>query len=202
LGDFAAARRLLDEVESTAKVLQINDLQASVRRERAQMALSENQPAQAASALNGLDQSRLSRQNEAEVASLKALAFARSGRAIEGVRLCTDAVAAADALRVQSVVVQCALRCAETALMANNPSQAQAWAGQARAAAQRSGLGDSEWRASALISLAGGKEAVASARAALARLQKEWAPEDFQRYLSRPDVKRLSNQLSRLEGKP
>jgi tetratricopeptide (TPR) repeat protein len=92
-------------------------------------------------------------------------------------------------------------RCAETALRANEVSLATKWARKALEIYQRASCLDSEWRLFVLLGLAGEATAVGRARAALGLLERQWSPEDYRRYLARPDIRRCSYQLKQMEAR-
>ena len=92
-------------------------------------------------------------------------------------------------------------KCGETALRAHAGSLAAAWARKALEIYHRASCLDSEWRLLVLLGRAGEAGAGARARAALARLESEWSPEDYRRYLARPDIRRCSQELKQLEAR-
>jgi tetratricopeptide (TPR) repeat protein/predicted Ser/Thr protein kinase len=92
-------------------------------------------------------------------------------------------------------------RCAEAALRAGEPALAAGWARKALEIYQRASCLDSEWRLQVLLGRAGDAGAAARARAALARLENGWSPEDYRRYLARPDIRQYIQELKQMEAK-
>jgi tetratricopeptide (TPR) repeat protein/predicted Ser/Thr protein kinase len=92
-------------------------------------------------------------------------------------------------------------RCAEAALRANEASLAADWARKALEIYHRASCLDSEWRLLVLMGRAGESGAGGRARAAQARLESQWSPEDYRRYLARPDIRRYSNELKQMEAR-
>ena len=116
--------------------------------------------------------------------------------------ICRDALAKADTNPYSDPKSNALLDCSEAALLAGDSAQALAWAGQAKSLSHSAGQAESEWRASALMALAGAKGAAAEAALALARLKQQWGEADYNRYLLRPDVHTLTSQMLKLEPKP
>ncbi len=201
LGDYAAGAALLAQAESQAKSSGSADLANRVRIERLQLELSQLRFAQAredTSALGRLDPP-LNPGDKAVVAAAGALALAESGQPSESLRTCRDAIQASQSMHVEWILSVSLLYCSQAALAARDAEQALAWASQARQIFHRTGQLDSEWRAGAVMALAGAADALPAAKAALAGLERDWTHEDFERYLVRPDIKRLREQVTKRE---
>jgi tetratricopeptide (TPR) repeat protein len=134
------------------------------------------------------------------------LAQARAGRAAEGVRLCQEALTQAQQIGYPALVNAATLALAEAQLASGDANSALTNVLHAEENFARAGSLDSDWRAWFVAARAAARtgqtdkarDYAARAQQALAALQRTWGTEDYERYLTRPDVLLAQTQLNQL----
>ena len=173
---------------------------------RARMAMSErNFPAakteadRLANPAGGQDNSRI-----AEAKSASGLAQVLSGRKTPGKRECADAFKISQRLNNQELLCTTQLALAEAALETGDGEGALQNALQVQERCNHLGKQDSEWRAllfaaraSRLIGdQAKSKDYVSRASGLLSGLEQKWGSENYNRYLTRYDIRLYKKQLN------
>ncbi|MBI5282822.1 MAG: protein kinase [Candidatus Solibacter usitatus] len=202
LGDSARAKALLAEAETLAAGAGLKAAAGDARLERVLMALSEGRFGEALASVDAVESTGTPGDAEGRMRleSARALALGGAGRAAAGLALCGKLLHAETGAQRGWPLPEARLECAAVALAARDQSQALAWAGLARQDFERSRNPEALWRALTLMALSGSPMAGRPAMAALSELERTWDGQDFKRYLNRPDVKRLREQLGKLEG--
>ncbi|MBI5086892.1 MAG: protein kinase [Acidobacteria bacterium] len=202
LGDTAGSRALLTEAETLAAGANLKSATGDAKMERVLIALSENRFADALAAANAVEAAGIPGgvEGRLRLESARALALAGTSRAVAAMALCGKLLHADTGAQRGWPMPEARLECAQVALAARDQSKAQSWAGQARQDFERSRNPEALWRSLALMALSGSPWAGRPAQAALGELEKLWDGQDFKRYVNRPDVKRLREQLGRMEG--
>jgi tetratricopeptide (TPR) repeat protein len=192
LGRFDEARQALTTVDLRAA--KFPALRLRVLRDRAGMELSQEHFAEARVLASQASVAGSGRDAvvKAQVQGIFGMALAGSGNFTEGINLCRKSIEAAEKAASRPAIVRARLALA----------QAQAYAGDRRGilstlrnhepdAARYS---ESRWRVLALLSQAD-QQYAANARDALNALKRLWGEQPFQKYLARPDVRRLWRPL-------
>jgi uncharacterized protein YukE len=145
------------------------------------------------------------RELEGEVTAILGLIEVQAGNTIVGKKLCQKATALAnrghEAIDTRLMYAQ--------ALVESGDAGGLAAAIQAQENFSRMRRAESEWRASLLAARAndrlGNTEAtraqLSRAKTSLASIQREWGTEAFNSYSTRPDIKRLLEQVSTLANR-
>jgi tetratricopeptide (TPR) repeat protein/tRNA A-37 threonylcarbamoyl transferase component Bud32 len=211
LGRYDDARAALDAAFELAnkKEAQIKAVLAWVPLIRSRIALSQSQyPEAKKQAQLALDLSVKIPDTAAQAKRALCVAEAVSGSAPEGVKLCQEALAAAQALKSRSLVTNAQLGLAEAMLLNKDPASALQVALDAQKIFGQSGQKDSEWRALLIAArasdLAGDKNAARQyaeqADAACNALSQTWGAESYESYLRRPDIQVFRKQLAQIRG--
>jgi eukaryotic-like serine/threonine-protein kinase len=192
LGRYDEARAMFDQAETSAA--KFPQLQISLIRARAKMALSRNQYQEALAFVRRALAAGGS-QNPTAVAELKeilGLALLSSGKEQEGRRSCEEALSTVAAIGDNVALLGASLAVIRSRMEARD--RAGALALFHRIEATLNDLPESRWRALALISRAD-SQYLGRARQYLEELSGRWGKEAVQAYLSRPDIAELSRPL-------
>jgi len=203
LGNYQDAGELFKAAGEFAVRAGSADLSNSVKMEQMRMAVSREDFAEAHHIGLELANARpvLVERDRALLTALTAVVLAKTGHPGQAIERCSEAVRSARDLRIENLTATALTYCSEVALLAKNREQSRQWAAEAQSVFRRTGQAVSEWKAGALLALAGAPDARTAATTAFEDMQKEWDAGDFRRFLSRPDVKRLHDQLVKLELK-
>jgi tetratricopeptide (TPR) repeat protein len=209
LGRDAEARKAFAEASVIANRPEGNftGLQVWLHLTQAREALSEgryrNAIKEAGIAANLADPQDESR--AAEVKAVTGLAKILSGSKADGNRDCVDAFAIAGRKSNQDLLSATQLALAEALIEIGDGNGALENAEQAQDRCHRLGKQDSEWRAlliagraSQQIDRARSTDYLTRAASVKATLEKKWGTTDYDRYLTRPDIRRYSKQLKDL----
>jgi tetratricopeptide (TPR) repeat protein len=128
------------------------------------------------------------------------LALARSGSGARAREACRKAFELAHASGQPVAEADALLASAEAALAAGDRAEAAGYAGRARAFFESAKKPESLWRACVLLLHSGtpDRAVAAQAAAALGELKASWPAEDFRSYLNRPVIRRLHEELLRV----
>jgi tetratricopeptide (TPR) repeat protein len=192
LGRYDDALPMLDAADANAaKYL---SLRISILLERADMALSRNQSAEASAfsrkALT-MDSAQ-SASTSSEVSRILGLAQLSSGQLREGLRQCRNSLAAAEKLNSPSGLMRARLALLEAGVQTGDRTVALQAFHDAEADLNR--FPEFRWRMLALMSRADSQYLV-SARDALNVIKRAWGDKTFAEYAGRPDVSRLARPL-------
>ncbi len=136
------------------------------------------------------------------------MALAYGGAAAAGRAKCAEGVDLAKQLNDPWQLARAQLALAETMLLAGDSQGASKTALQAQEVFTRLGQQASEWRALVVAALASGKsgdknkaqECALQSNNSLSKLEQRWSKDNYDTFLSRPDVQRLRKQLAQLIG--
>jgi serine/threonine protein kinase/lipopolysaccharide biosynthesis regulator YciM len=209
LGRYDEARAALNESFELAnkKEAQLKTVLVWVYLVRARIALSQTQYAEAKKeAKAALDLSEKFPDVALQAKQTMCLAQTSSGAASQGIKLCEEALAAAQALKSRPLITSAQLALAEAMLLNRDTAGAIHTALDAQKIFGQSGQKDSEWRALLIAArasdIAGDKSAArdyaARAEAACNALQQIWGFASYQSYLRRPDIQSYRKQLTQI----
>jgi tetratricopeptide (TPR) repeat protein/predicted Ser/Thr protein kinase len=136
------------------------------------------------------------------------MAQAYGGTAAAGKAKCAEAVELAKQLNDPWQLAKAQLALAETMLLSGDSKGASDNALQAREVFARLGQQASEWRSLAIVALANLKlgdktkaqEYALRANDSLPKLEQRWGKDNYDTFLSRPDVQRFQKQLDQFSG--
>ena len=136
------------------------------------------------------------------------MAQAYGGAAAAGKAKCAEAVELAKQLNDPWELAKAQLALAETMLLSGDAKGAFDNASQAQEVFARLGQQASEWRALAVAALASAKsgdkikaqEYAFRANDTISKLEQRWGKDNYDTFLSRPDVQRFRKQLDQLTG--
>ena len=207
LGDYQAARAMLDEAYSTASAPNSNykALLAEIDLSYARMALSQRSFQEAkVKGRVALELAGTQPDIAIEAKYTLGLASAFSGAKAEGKQLCEEALAAAERTSNPRLLSGAQLALAQVLLETNDYQGALDTALRAQSSFTRAGQQDSEWRAllvAANASRRAGDQTQdygSRAAAVLLAIQQKWGDASFERYVGRPDVQYLRKQLDEM----
>ncbi len=212
LGHYNEARELLDQARSSANQSDSpnKNLMAWILLFQSQMNLSERNLAEAISksqeaiSLAGKQYKDIA----AQAMSTLGLAQTLSGMRSAGVHSCQDAIELAKSMRSPRLIASGQLALSEALLEAGNNQEALKTALTAQEAFAHSGQRHSEWRAWLIAALASHQlgdhtaahEYAAHANDLLSQMQQEWGAENYNNYLSRPDIQYYRKQISEIRN--
>jgi tetratricopeptide (TPR) repeat protein len=203
LGDYDAARQQFQEAMAIAKEQSLKDLTAEILIEKVKMSLSREDPAEAERLLKELDGylPEIAAADADEVRTLRWLARSRGGAKQEAAKGCGEILATHVGQPQSDLESQIRLTCAEVALEAGDKAKCETLAAEAQKFYAKNQCPEPAWRASLLMALSrnGAAPAVEQAKEQLAALEHQWSAEDFKKYRSRPDIRRLSGKLSQIK---
>jgi len=136
------------------------------------------------------------------------MAQAYGGAAAAGRAKCAEGVELAKQLNDPWQLARAQLALAETMLLSGDAQSASKTALQAQEIFARLGQQASEWRALVVAALASGKsgdknkaqEYALQANNSPSKLEQRWSKDNYDTFLSRPDIQRLRKQLGQLTG--
>ena len=210
LGQYKEAGEALDQAFAIATAPEANSkqLQAWVHLARAQMALTQNRlPEAAVKGQQSLDLSGSQyKETGIQARYTVGLVRARSGAALDGKKLCEDAVAMARDRTNPRLLSQSLIALAEVLLGAGESSEALKAASEAQQRFARWGQTDSEWHAALIEArasrLAGQGQAAhnfaSRADELLSSLKQKWDPETYNQYSARPDIQACRKELAQM----
>jgi tetratricopeptide (TPR) repeat protein len=211
LGRYGEATKDFDEALTIANRpdVQFKELLAWLRLTQARQALSLRQfPAamRAAASAANLAGTQDERSRTTEVKSVSGLAQVLSGKKATGQRDCAQAFDIATHLNNQDLLCATQLALAEAMIETGDGSGALQNAQQVQERCNRLGKQDSEWRALLIAARAaqllgdGPKVMGYAARAAVLRsaLEQKWGSENYNRYLTRSDIRLYNKHLNEL----
>ncbi|MCU1267388.1 MAG: prkC 3 [Acidobacteria bacterium] len=200
---FAEAAAIADRPDG-----QFKSLQVWLSLTRAHLAMSEEKYAAAITEATTAAQLADAQDNSraAETKSVIGLAQVLSGKKAIGERDCAAGFAVAARLNNQNLLCATQLALAEALVETGNGSGALQNALQVKDRCHHLGKQESEWRAALLAARAAHllndrsktAEYAALASTLLSGLEQKWETEDYQKYLTRPDLRRYTNQLKDL----
>jgi tetratricopeptide (TPR) repeat protein len=210
LGRYSEAQTMLDQAAAIAdkpdSVLKQLSLQTQLVA--AEMALSQGKFADAQGRANKVFASADKEFPDValEALTLAGLAQADGGGAAAAKKLLTDAVNRAYTLNDPAQRAAAQLSLAEALAIGGETGDALAQASQAQETFKQLGQEASRWRALLLQASTSEKlgdknaarEYALQAKESLAKLEQRWGSENYQTYLSRPDVQRYRKQLDQL----
>jgi len=137
-----------------------------------------------------------------------ALAQSYSGARAAGKQSAAEAVELAKQLKDPAQLARAQLVLAETEMLAGDSGSASSNAKQAEEFFARLDLPASQWRAFSIAAQASqnlgdksmAREYALRAKESLSKLEQRWGSENYNSYLSRPDVQRFRKQLDQLTG--
>ena len=211
LGRYEEARTSLAEAKTIAEPQghePFKDLQAEVHMTTARMALSERRFAEAVSEAQKALEIRggKSKNTIVEAGYLTGLAQSRAGQAASGRKRCLEAVISARELGVPLLLSNALAALAESALLAGDAKMALTTAVEARQRFASFKQYASEWqilliqaRASQRLGYESDSQQLGKqALAILKGLETQWQSEYYRTYLTRADVREMTNQLNTL----
>jgi len=195
LGQFDEAKRLLDELFAESKgYLQ---LVPELHLIRAEMSLSQGEPAQATTSANEAIKAGGPKSDVAIQAQfLLGVVKAASGGRKEAQKLCEEAINAAANAGDYGLHARALLAGAEAAWKANDAQTALTLATQAQERFARGQQFESAWRAWLIASRASqqlgdtskAEEQLRTAQEIRSKLEQQWSPDVFRQYAARPDI--------------
>lgn len=208
LGDYQAARTALKDA---APLATSNDVADELALAEVELHLSEldtrSTIRQSRTVLDRLKDAK----SEMRVTALRihGEALTLSGLARQGREYCLEAVALARSLGNQRLLADSLMALATTEAGLANWKESLASAQEARSLLASQGRPESEWRAWLLLAqarqsigdLPQAGNASLQANAKLQLLRQLWGDEDFQRYLTRPDIKLRFARLANLSAR-
>ncbi len=207
VGHFDEARAALAEARAIAEQPggEIKELAVTVHVANAELALAmQHWPEARAAAEQALAQAG-TQYPESIVQAKRALCLAQTfaGPPGTGARLCQEAFAQATSIGDPALMASAELALAEAQLANNEPAAALTNALHAEENFARAGSLASDWQAWLVAARAAeragqaeqARSYAARARMTLTNLQQNWAPEDYNGYLTRPDVQFAQKQL-------
>lgn len=211
LGRFSEAQSLLSEAQAIADrpTGGYPELALLIKLSGVEMALIQGRFSEAETSANKILDTKTGQSSVATITAkrLSCLAQAYGGNASAGKKRCFEAVEMIRPLSDPGLLAAAQLDLAEVLLLANDSQIASSTALQAQEFFARNSQWVYAWRALLVVAQAsltvGNKQKAGTyadqARQALASLEKFWGA-DFSHYSARPDVTRLSKQLSDLTG--
>ncbi len=192
IGRYDDAARMLGRAEPDTKTFPLLGVQLLLTR--AEMALSRNQPADAAEfARRALAADTVhDPSSAADLKRILGLALIGRGAQREGLRACEEAMTATMRNSASREALQALLSLAQARLQTGNRTGALDLLGQLEA--RLTGHPESRWRAFALRSRVE-PAYIARAQESLADLHQLWGDDVFSTYLTRPDIQKLSGPL-------
>jgi tetratricopeptide (TPR) repeat protein len=212
LGRYREAQSLLDEASTIADKPggELKSLSFNIKLVVAEMALSQSRfPSVKSTAENVLATVGTQSPNVALSAKVViGLAQSYSGAAIAGKQTIAEAVVTARRLGDPAQLASTQLALAEAQLFTGDAQGALSATLEALEVFTRLGQQASEWRALLVAGLASrslgdkskAREYALRARDSLAKLEQRWGSENYNSYLSRPDIQRFRQKLSELTG--
>ena len=203
LGDYNAAHQQFQEAMAIAKEQDLKDDTADILIEQVKMSLSREDIAEAERLLKELDGllPEITPSHADKDKALRCLARSRAGARREAAQGCGEILATYAGQPQSDLEPQIQLTCAEVALEAGEKAKSEILAAEAQKFYARNQCPEAAWRASLLMALSR-KDAAPAAKQAkeqLAALERQWSAEDFKKYRSRPDIRRLSEKLSQIK---
>jgi tetratricopeptide (TPR) repeat protein len=207
LGRYSEAQTMLDQATVIAEKpgSELKQLSLQVQLVAAEMALSRGSFADAKSRADKVFASADKEFPDVAVSALTlaGLAQAYEGGVVAAKKLLTDAVTRAHALNDPAQRAAAQLSLAEALTLAGESGDGLAQAVQAQETLKQLGQEASRWRALLVEAWASQKlgdktaarEYALQAKESLAKLEQRWGSENYQPYLSRPDVQRYRKQL-------
>jgi tetratricopeptide (TPR) repeat protein len=210
LGDYKSARDALSEVTSFADRAAESDKQllADVSLLESQIALSRQSFKLAAQ--KGLETANRAEAQfpEISIAALQTLGLAEtfSGSVRAGLQRCHQAMGKAERQSNERLLADARLALAQSKAIAGGRQESLNLAKQAQESFSRQGRIESEWRAwlvvadfyGSLKQAAQARDAALKASEKLARLQRQWGADNYDRYLTRPDIRSQHARLREL----
>lgn len=212
VGRYSEARTLLDQATAIADKpgSEVKPLSIGVNLAAAEMALSEGKFANAKMrAEKVFETAGADFKNAATSAKLViGLAQSYSGATAAGKQVAAEAVELARQLNEPAQLATAQLALAEAMLLAGDSRAALSSALQAQEVFARLGQPASEWRALLVAAQAShnsgdknmAREYSMRAKDLLSKLEQRWGSENYNTYLSRPDMQRFRKQLDQLAG--
>jgi tetratricopeptide (TPR) repeat protein len=204
LGKYAASASSLNEAAELAKNQGYTQVLAEIEMIRGQIALSlRHFPEAITRSQHALDLSGQYRDVAVPAKYTLGLAQAESGSTREGVDTCKQAVDMAKAYGDAALLSRAMLALAEALEASGDASSALSLALEAQKRFSSAGQQESEWRAwliAAQASLskhdrAAAEEQLTQANEVISSLHQKWGEDDFNSYLSRPDIQVSHKQL-------
>lgn len=206
LGRYADARRDFDRAAKMADGPSPDKALLSVlRRLEAEMALSRHQYVLANAEIR--EAVRLGNPEDADQGAIANIVFGLcrtfTGLSASGERATREAVSLAEKSGDPALIAAALLADAQALLELGDAREAAELALQARERFERAGQNESRWRACLLAAAAlsrtrdrdKARSYAAQAREVLAGIRQKWGAADFSSYISRPDIRRLKQQL-------
>jgi serine/threonine protein kinase/Tfp pilus assembly protein PilF len=212
LGRYGEAQPLLDQAAAIADKPggEIKRLSLDVKLAAAEIDLSQGRFADAKDKAEKVLATAGAQYAEISVSGTEILGVAQAygGAAAAGKAKCLEAVELAKQLNDPWQLARAQLALAEALLLSGDSERALMTALQAQEVFARLGQQASEWRALVVASLATGKsgdknkaqEYALQASGLLSKLEQRWSKDNFDTFLSRPDVQRFRKQLEQFEG--
>ncbi|MBZ5624377.1 MAG: protein kinase [Acidobacteriia bacterium] len=207
LGRYGDAVQLIGEAEKlSGQPGSDSRLPSLIAYSRAEMALSRKEFGEAASlAWRASKMASSTKQVQASAKCLVGVVMTRAGSARDAKGLCSDGLAAITALGDAPALSDGRLAMAEILLGLRELPAAQEQVRLALDDFEKAGRKESAWRASAIaasiLRRSGdpikAKDAEERAQARLAELRAGWGAQDFNRYLTRPDIRDCQRGLGR-----
>jgi serine/threonine protein kinase/Tfp pilus assembly protein PilF len=210
LGHYQEAQELLDQGSAIADKPAggFKNLSVELKLVAAEMALSQDRFPEAKSKAEQVLEMAGSQYPDLATEAKRVLgsALSSSGRAAAGKELVNDAVEMAKSLNDPAQLATAQLALAETMLKAGDSQGALKIAQEAHQVFSKGGLEASEWRAGLVSAIASRnlgdtakfREYALQATESLTKLEQRWGRDNYNSYLSRPDVQRLQKELTQL----
>ena len=212
LGRYSEAQPLLDQAAAIADKPggEIKPLSLDVKLVSAEIDLSQDRFADARDKAEKLLATAGTQFPEISASGTEVLGMAQAygGAAAAGKAKCAEAVELAKQLNDPWQLARAQLALAETMLLSGDSQGALKTAMQAQEVFARFGQQASEWRALVVAALASGKlgdknraqEYALQANNSLSKLEQRWTKDNYNTFLSRPDVQRFRKQLDQFKG--
>jgi tetratricopeptide (TPR) repeat protein/predicted Ser/Thr protein kinase len=212
MGRYNEAQPLLDQAAAIADKPggEIKRLSLEVKLVTAEIVLSQERFPDAKDKAEKLLATAGTQFSEVSLNSRRILGLAQAygGATAAGKEKCTQAVDLAKQLNDPLELARTQLALAEAMLLSGDSQGAFNTALQAQAVFARLGQQASEWRALVVATLASGKlgdkskaqEYALRANDSLSKLEQRWGKENYDTFLSRPDVQRFRKQLAQITG--
>lgn len=212
LGRYSDAQPLLEQAAAIADKPggEMKRLSLDVKLAAAEIDLSQERFADARDKAEKLLATAGNQFPELSVSGTEILGMAQAygGAAAAGKAKCAEAVDLAKQLNDPWQLARAQLALAETMILSGDSQGASKTAIQAQEVFARLGQQASEWRALVVAALAYGKlgdknkaqEYALQANNSLSKLEQRWSKENYNTFLSRPDVQRFRKQLDQFTG--
>jgi tetratricopeptide (TPR) repeat protein len=193
LGRLMEARQSLAEVRRSVEKTPNPSLGTALQALEAEIAYGQGQwEAAARFARQGLGTAEPGGELEADLLLIQALVLIRSGRIAQGAEGAGNVVAKLEEANRSGSAASARLAAAQALLEGGDKERSLKLATEALAFFEPRKIWEAVWRGRHVVAQAAGPEPRPAARVALIELETAWGAGPVQRYLERPDIRRLS----------